>query len=77
MKNSVKKFFLLGLAVAGTAVAVSQIPKVKKAISELVKKKKLSKTHAEELKVDLEKEIKKFGTKKKAAKKVVKKAAKK
>ena len=53
MKDSLKKFFLLGLAVAAAAVAVSQAPKIKRAINELVKKNKLTKKQGEQLHLEI------------------------
>ena len=77
MKKSVKRFFLLGLGLAAVGAAASNAGRVKRAVSELVKKKKLSKKAGEELKAELMKELNKLGKKTKKVAKSTKKKAKK
>ena len=85
MKQSVKKFFLLGLGVAAAGVAAGLAyknrDKIKKAADELVKKGKLVKKDAQVLVNELVTEVKKLESrvakKKPVAKKPVKKAVKK
>ncbi|NTV24424.1 MAG: hypothetical protein HGA85_08750 [Nanoarchaeota archaeon] len=77
MKTTVKKFFLLGLGIAAAGavagLAYKNKDKIKKAVDDLIKKKKLSKDDgaklAEELVAELEKRSPKPAPKKAAAKK--------
>ena len=75
MKDSVKKFFLLGLGVAAAGIAAGVAykhrGKIKKAVDELVKKSRLTAEEGEKLAKDLVAEIAKV------EKKVVKKVKKK
>ncbi|MFH2021157.1 MAG: hypothetical protein ABIJ34_07090 [archaeon] len=64
MKNSLKKFFLLGLTVAAAAVAIKEAPKIKKAINELIRKKKLSKEDGTVLHADIVRVLEKKSAKK-------------
>lgn len=67
MKSSVKKFFLLGMGLAAAGIAagfaVKNKDKIKKAVDELVKKKKLLKQEGEMLAKELISEIEKVETK--------------
>ena len=76
MKKSVKKFFLLGLAIGAVGYAATHSRKIKLAVRDLVKKKKLSKTEGESLTTELFEEIDKIKFKKPFKPKVVKKAKK-
>ena len=64
MKDSVKKFFLLGLGIAAAGVAVGLAvknkDKIKKAVDELASKKKIIKEDAEKLKQELVYEVEKL-----------------
>ena len=71
MKKSVKKFFLLGIAVGAAGYLAAHTKKVRSAVKDLVKKKKLKKHEAEKLTFELLSEVEKLGKK---AKKAVKKA---
>jgi polyhydroxyalkanoate synthesis regulator phasin len=62
MKDSLKKFFILGVAVAAAAVAVSHSPKIKRAITDLVKKNKLTREQGEKLHQELMEHISKIKT---------------
>ncbi len=82
MRKSVKKFFLLGLAVGIAGYAATHVKKIQKEIRELVEKKKLSREDGEKLKVEIMAELDKLEPKLKKAvrkakpkiKKVIKKA---
>ena len=79
MKKGLKRFFLLGAAgaaavTAGAAAVAAHSPKIKKAVTEIVKKRKLTKQEGEELKTELLKELERLS---KSAKKTVKRTAKK
>jgi len=71
MKKSVKKFFLLGIAVGAAGYLAAHTKKVRAAVKDLVKKKKLKKHEAEKLTFELLSEVEKIGKK---AKRAVKKA---
>jgi polyhydroxyalkanoate synthesis regulator phasin len=64
MKDSVKKFFLLGLGIAAAGVAVGLAvknkDKIKKSVDELVSKKHIIKEDAEKLKQELIFEVEKL-----------------
>ncbi len=76
MKESTKKFFLLGLGIAAAGVAAGLAyknrKKVKKAVEELVKKGKILKEEATGFSKDLVDEIKKFEKKRSKTKKAKK-----
>ena len=81
MRKSVKKFFLLGLAVGVAGYAATHVKNMRKAVRELVAKKKLSREDGEKLKVEIMAELDKLEPKlKKVIRKVrpkVKKAVRK
>ncbi len=81
MRKSVKRFFLLGLAVGIAGYAATHVKKVRHAVRELVDKKKLSREDGEKLKVEIMAELDKLEPKlKKMVRKVrpkVKKAVRK
>ena len=81
MRKSVKKFFLLGIAVGIAGFAATHVKKIRHAIRELVDKKKLSREEGEKLKVEIMAELDRLKPKfKKAVRKAkpkVKRAVKK
>lgn len=70
MRKSVKRFFLLGLAVGIAGYAATHAKKVRHAVKDLVNKKKLSRHDGEKLKVEIMAEIDKIEPK---LKKVIRK----
>jgi polyhydroxyalkanoate synthesis regulator phasin len=77
MKKTLKKFFLLGVAIGMAGFAASHAKQIEKHLKEFVAKKKLSKEDAANLNREIMGEIDKLEFKKVRSKKAAKKPAKK